>query len=62
MKKTIDTEVLMKKKMTKKAYAEYQKSQRSTVTQGFNTGTITMKSNKDYSRKGNKVDLRKLDF
>lgn len=35
--------------MTKKAWKEEQKKRR--VTNGFNTGTRTIKSNKDYNRK-----------
>ena len=39
---------LLKKTMTKRAYKELQKSHR--VTNGFNTGTRTMKSDKHPSR------------
>lgn len=39
---------LIKKTMTKKAYKELQKSRRA--TNGFNTGTRTMKSDKYPSR------------
>lgn len=38
-----------RKDMTKKAWKEEQKKRR--VTNGFNTGTRTIKSNKDYNRK-----------
>lgn len=45
--------------MTKKQLKERNKQNRVLVP--FNTGVRTFKSNKDYSRKDNKIDLRK-DF
>lgn len=44
-------------KRSKKEQKEYYKSQR--VMNGFNTGTRSMKSNKDYNRKKNKNELKK---
>lgn len=41
---------LMKKNMTKKKYLETMKKNRSTVSRNMNTGTITMRSEKDYER------------
>ena len=61
-KGNIDEVVLLKRTMTKKEFQNYQKSQRSVVTIGMNTGTRTMKSEKDYNRSKNKVDLRKVDL
>ena len=46
----------MKKSMTKKAYLEYQKSQRN--VSGMNTGTRTHKSAKDYNRQNEKQKVR----
>ena len=48
----------LKKTMTKKAFAEYCKSQRN--MNGFNTGTISMKSVNDYDRKKEKRNLKKM--
>ena len=50
----------LRKTMTKKAYNEFCKSQRSKVTNGMNTGTRTMKSSKDYNRRANKEEIRKM--
>lgn len=47
--KTIDLETQLKKTMTKKAYKELQKRNRSVVSVGMNLGTRTMRSNKDHS-------------
>lgn len=60
--KTVNTEVLLMKTMTKKQYKEHQKQQRSSVGQMMKTGTITMKSSKDFKRSENKVDLKKVDL
>lgn len=46
-----------RKDMTKKAYAELQKSNR--VMNSFNTGTRTMKTDKSPSRAMRKVDFQK---
>ena len=48
MKKAMETQ--LKKTMTKKAYKELQKRNRSVVGKGMNLGTRTMHSNKDLSR------------
>lgn len=42
-------ETQLKKTMTKKAYKELQKRNRSIVSAGMNLGTRTMRSNKDRS-------------
>lgn len=44
----MNTDVILKKSMTKKAYKELQKSRRA--VNGFNTGTRTMKTAKKPSR------------
>lgn len=46
------------KSMSKKALAEYNKTQRTVVT--MNTSTQTHKSVKDYDRKREKDNLRKI--
>lgn len=46
--------------MTKKQIKEKNKSQRVLVL--MNTGTRVHKSAKDYDRRRNKVDLRKIDL
>jgi hypothetical protein len=53
-----DAKIAQKKSMTKKAFLEFQKSQR--VTFGMNTGTRTHKSNKDYNRQKEKLFLKKI--
>lgn len=55
-----ETEMLLKKKMTKKAFLKMKKQQRSPVCVGFNTGERVFKNKKDiqFNRKLNKVDLR----
>lgn len=60
--KAADTEVLLMKTMTKKQYKEHQKQQRSAVGLMMNTGTITMKSSKDFKRSENRVNLLKIDY
>lgn len=57
------TDLLLRKTMTKKAFKEYQKKQRSVIGQMMNTGTISMQDGKDriYARRNNKVDLRKIE-
>ena len=49
-----------KKSMTKKAYLALQRTQRS--TNGFNTGTRDMKSNKYPSRQKIKLDTMKQSW
>lgn len=58
-----NSELLLRKSMTKKAYKEYQKKRRSVIGQIMNTGTISMQDGKDklYNRRNNKVDLRKIE-
>ncbi len=53
--KKIDLEVELKKTMTKKAFKELQKRNRSAVSAGMNLGTRTMYSNKDRSRQDREV-------
>jgi len=57
MNKVVD-ETLLRKTMTKKAYIELQKSRRA--TNGFNTGTRTMKTEKCPSRQMRKEATRKM--
>lgn len=46
----------LRKTMTKKAYKNLQRKNRSVVGLGKSLGSITMKSNKDYSRaEGKKI-------
>lgn len=47
---------IRKKEMTKKAWKELQKISRG--VSGFNTGTRTMKSAKDYNRQKAKKEVR----
>ena len=47
-----------KKSMTKKAYKEKQKSQR--ITNDFNTGTRTMKTEKNPTRAMDKKNFKKM--
>lgn len=47
-----------RKDMTKRQWAELQKSKR--VVNGMNTGTITMKTAKNPSRQENKRNLKKM--
>ena len=47
--KNTNLETQLKKTMTKKAYKELQKRNRSIVSAGMNLGTRTMRSNKDHS-------------
>lgn len=47
-----------KKSMSKKAFEEYQKAQRVCV--GFNTGTRTHKSKKDYNRQASKLEAKRM--
>lgn len=49
-----------RKSMTKKAYKELQKNQR--VLNGFNTGTRTMKTAKNPSRKNLKNRLDRYEY
>lgn len=54
----MDTEILLKKTMTKKAYKELQKSRRA--VNGFNTGTRTMKTDKKPSRQMQKKEVMNM--
>lgn len=58
MSKAERIEELRKKGMSKKALARYYKAQR--VIDNMRTGTITHKSKKDYDRKANKRDTKRL--
>lgn len=53
-------ENLLKKQMTKKAWREHQKSNRSQVGLGVNLGTRSMGSTRDYSRSRTKKETRNL--
>ena len=46
----MNEKAMLKKQMTKKELKKYYSSQRSRVSMGMNTGTRTMKSQKDYRR------------
>ena len=51
----IDLKIELKKAMTKKAFKELQKRNRSVVSAGMNLGTRTMRSNKDRARQDREV-------
>ena len=51
---------MLKKQMTKKELRRFYNQQRSLVGRGQNLGTRYMKSPKDYDRKREKSDVRKI--
>ena len=66
-----ESNLLLRRSMTKKEWIAYQKKQRSVVAAGMSTATRTMGTVKDGTKKGkdgdgyfigksNKVDIRKL--
>ena len=52
----MDLTIELKKTMTKKAFKELQKRNRSVVSAGMNLGTRTMHSNKDRSRQNREME------
>lgn len=48
----------LKKLYTKKQLKQYYSANRSKVSLGMNTGSVTMRSNKDYNRQKMKNEIR----